>query len=234
MIFALGRLALDPDNSEALFTSARADMAEAGQVAEPIPLYAEAERKLKQVFKLGPKPCRRTYVHWRCLHFHRRRIAQGIAQSEHVLSLNRNLAGAHCWIGMGKIFLGHPEETEAHVLEALRLSPRDSMAHIWMMTAGAAKNLLGRSEEAVAWCRRAIETNRTHPHVYIELAIALAQIGRMGEARASIATVTEMIPGFSISHGRAGPGRQYAKSRRGWWKLKHNCRFCAQSAFPNR
>jgi tetratricopeptide (TPR) repeat protein len=101
------------------------------------------------------------------------------------------------------MFLGRPEETEAHVLDALRLSPRDPLAHIWMVTAGSSKNLLGRWEEAVAWSRRAIETNCTHPQPYIELAIALAQMGRLGEARASIGTVMEMIPNFSISHGRA-------------------------------
>ena len=59
------------------------------------------------------------------------------------LALDRNLASAHAYIGFGKIFIGRAEETEAHVAEALRLSPRDTLAYIWMTIAGMAKNHLG-------------------------------------------------------------------------------------------
>ena len=61
-----------------------------------------------------------------------KRAAQGIAECEHALALDRNLAHAHSIIGRGKVFVGRAEETEAHVAEALRLSPRDTMAYIWM------------------------------------------------------------------------------------------------------
>lgn len=52
------------------------------------------------------------------------RAAQGIAECEQALSLDRNLAGAHGWIGIAKVYTGRAEETEAHIQEALRLSPR--------------------------------------------------------------------------------------------------------------
>ncbi len=39
-------------------------------------------------------------------------------------------------IGIGKIFIGRAEETESHIAEALRLSPRDTMAYVWMSIAG--------------------------------------------------------------------------------------------------
>ena len=47
--------------------------------------------------------------------------------------------------------------------EALRLSPRDTMAYVWMTFAGMAKLHLGGYEQAVAWFRRAIEANRNYP-----------------------------------------------------------------------
>ena len=72
-----------------------------------------------------------------------KRAAEGIAECEHALALDRNLASAHANIGLGKIFIGRAEETEAHIAEALRLSPRDTMAYIWMNAAGIAKNHLG-------------------------------------------------------------------------------------------
>ena len=60
------------------------------------------------------------------------RAAEGIAKCEHALALDRNLAAAHAMIGLAKYFTGRAEETESHVLEALRLSPRDTDAYIWM------------------------------------------------------------------------------------------------------
>ena len=50
---------------------------------------------------------------------------EGIARCEHALELDRNLAQAHALIGYGKLFVGRAEETEPHIAEALRLSPRD-------------------------------------------------------------------------------------------------------------
>src|SRR5271166_4664142 len=110
-----------------------------------------------------------------------KRAAQGIAECEHALELDRNLAHAHALIGNGKIYIGHAEETEAHVVEALRLSPRDTLSHIWMGIAGAAKNRLGSWEQAIAWYRRAIEANRNYPLGYFGLAAALAQLNRLDD-----------------------------------------------------
>jgi Flp pilus assembly protein TadD len=52
------------------------------------------------------------------------RAAQGSAECEQALALDRNLATAHAWIGLAKSYLGRPAENEGHVREA-RLSPRD-------------------------------------------------------------------------------------------------------------
>ena len=50
------------------------------------------------------------------------RAAQGSAECEQALALDRNLATAHAWIGLAKSYLGRPAETEGHVREALRRS----------------------------------------------------------------------------------------------------------------
>jgi TolB-like protein len=57
------------------------------------------------------------------------RAAQGIAECERALELDRNLVGAHSTIGIAKFFMGRAAETEGHIVEALRLSPRDVFAH---------------------------------------------------------------------------------------------------------
>jgi tetratricopeptide (TPR) repeat protein len=132
-----------------------------------------------------------------------RRSAEGIAECEHALALDRNLASAHSFIGVGKICIGRAEETEAHVVEALSLSPRDLMAYTWMSCGGTAKLHLGEYEQAVAWFRRSIEANRNNSSVYFGLAAALAQSGRLDEARSAVKTGLALNATFSISHSSA-------------------------------
>ena len=107
------------------------------------------------------------------------RAAEGVRRCERALELDRNLAAAHAQIGNGKIQLGQAEDTEAHIREALRLSPRDTFAPLWCYFAGAAKLRLGAEEEAVAWLRRSVEINRSFPRSHFYLAAALARLGRL-------------------------------------------------------
>jgi tetratricopeptide (TPR) repeat protein len=132
-----------------------------------------------------------------------KRAAPGIAQCEHALALDRNLAAAHSNIGFGKIFIGRAEETEAHISEALRLSPRDTFAHSWMTTVGLAKNGLGRYEQALAWFRRAIEANRNQPQPHFMLGATLALLGRIDEARSAVRPGLALNPAFTVSRVRA-------------------------------
>jgi tetratricopeptide (TPR) repeat protein len=120
------------------------------------------------------------------------------------LVLDRNLTGAHAAIGNAKYFIGRAEETEAHIKEALRLSPRDTGAHVWMAVAGIAKLVLCRDEEAITWLRRAIEANRNYPMAHLWLAAALAHLGRLTEARGAAQAGLALHPSFTIARLRAG------------------------------
>jgi tetratricopeptide (TPR) repeat protein len=102
-----------------------------------------------------------------------------------------------------RLLSGRAEETEAHTAEALRLSPRDTLAYVWLFIAGVAKNYLGSWEQAVAWFRRAIEANRNYPEAYFNMAAALAQLGRLDEARSAVKAGLALNPAFSISRARA-------------------------------
>jgi TolB-like protein/class 3 adenylate cyclase len=131
------------------------------------------------------------------------RAAQGIAECERALVLDRNLANAHAAIGQGKNFLGRAAETEAHIQEALRLSPRDVGAFRWMHIAGGAKLLLHAEAEAVAWFHRSIEANRNFTLVHFHLAAALALLGQLDEARAAAQAGLALDPGFTLRRGTA-------------------------------
>lgn len=126
------------------------------------------------------------------------RVAQGIAECERALQLNRNLAEAHATIGAAKILIGRGAETEAHVHEALRLSPRDTGVYRWLHWIGFAKSMLGADAEAVAWLRRSIEANRNNPLAYFQLGAALVLIQKPDEARAAIQDGLTLDPTFTI------------------------------------
>jgi len=119
------------------------------------------------------------------------------------LALDRNLAQARSYIGMGKIYIGRAEETETHIVEALRLSPRDTLAYIWMNVAALANNLLGLHDQAIAWSRRAIESNRNYPFPYFNLCAALARLGLLDEARSAVTAALALNPSYTLSRHRA-------------------------------
>jgi TolB-like protein/class 3 adenylate cyclase/tetratricopeptide (TPR) repeat protein len=131
------------------------------------------------------------------------RAARGIAEFEQVLLLDRNSADARAYTGLAKFFLGRAAETEAHVLEAFRLSPRDMAAYQWMHIIGTAKIQLRAYAEAVAWLRRSIEANRNFPLTHFILAAALGLLGALDEARSAARAGLALNPSFTIRRLRA-------------------------------
>ena len=122
-------LMADPGNVDALVASARADGVYVSVffVTDAMSVFAAAEAKLAKALSLFPD-----HAHGHqmlgVVEIYTKRAAQGIAECEHALALDRNLAHAHGTIGLGKIFVGRAEDTEGHIGEAFRLSPRDTMA----------------------------------------------------------------------------------------------------------
>ena len=94
--------------------------------------------------------------------------------------------------------MGRPAETEAHILEAFRLSPRDVDAFRWMRFVGMAKLQLGSDAEAVSWLRRSTEANRNFPLAHLSLAAALGLTGALDEARTAARTGLALNSGFTI------------------------------------
>jgi tetratricopeptide (TPR) repeat protein len=72
-----------------------------------------------------------------------------------------------------------------------------------MTNAGLAKNHLGLWEQAIAWCRRAIEANRGFPYPNFFMAAALAQLGRVDEARSAVKAGLALNPTYTVSRARA-------------------------------
>ena len=123
--------------------------------------FAAAEATLTKVLSLAPNHAL-AHVILGLVQIFTKRAAQGIAECEQALALDRNLAGAHALIGLAKVLLGRGAETEPHINEAFRLSPRDTIAHRWMVWVGLAKVQLSADAEAVVWLRRGLDANRNY------------------------------------------------------------------------
>jgi TolB-like protein/Flp pilus assembly protein TadD len=198
-------LALDPGNVEVLVGMALSDIAIAAwfMTDDRASRLAMAEAALTKVLSLAPNHAMAHYL-LGTVQISSNRAAQGIAECERALSLDHNLAAAHGYIGLAKYFTGHSEETEAHIQNALRLSPRDTNAYLWTFFAGTARFALGNDEEAVARFRSTIEINRNYPLVHFYLAATLALLGRLDEARSAAQAGLVLDPTFTIRRFRVG------------------------------
>jgi tetratricopeptide (TPR) repeat protein len=197
-------LDLDPDNVGALVMRAWVDLTVAIHLhSENRPeRFRSAEADLGKALRLRPETAD-AHVALGLLRLQMNRADQGIAECERGLAIDRNHPHAHALIGVGKTLTGRYEETEAHVLEALRISPHDRRAGMWSMIAAVAKLLAGHDKEAVAWLSRSIELDPNEPMRHLYLAAALAHLGRMEEAREAARAGLELNPGFTIAWDRA-------------------------------
>ncbi|RXG96442.1 adenylate/guanylate cyclase domain-containing protein [Bradyrhizobium zhanjiangense] len=192
-------LELDPDNVEALVGIGAVDVTRAGffLADNPDALFAAAEAALNKAMSLAPQHAL-AHAFLGSVLLCTKRAIEGIAECEHALELNPNLAEAHAFIGCAQAFSGRAEETEAHVHKAMRLSPRDEGTYRWMTWVGFSKLLLGADAEAVVWFRRGLNSNPNNPIAHLDLAAALAHLGKLDEARASRNKALALNPTLTI------------------------------------
>jgi TolB-like protein/class 3 adenylate cyclase len=196
-------LALDPGNVDAIVSVAfiSCQMVATHTSDDRAARLAAAEALAVKALSIAPENAR-AHVCLGIAQIYTNRAAQGIAEFERALAIDRNLASAHAWIGLAKTFLGRGQETEGHIRNALRLSPRDTAAYSWEAFAGIAKVFMGKDDEAVSQLRRAIEINRNFHSAHMYLAVALAGLGRLDEARLAAKEALAMDPTFTIRRYR--------------------------------
>ena len=210
-IFFERSLSLDAGNIDAMLGSATVDasVGAADMTDDRVGRFTEAEATLTKVLSLAPNNSLARSSLGLVLML-TKRPAQGIAECEQALVLDRNSSRAHGLIGYAKYLLGRGGETEQHIQEAFRLSPRDTRAHIWMLWAGLGKSQLNAGTEAIAWMRRGLEANPNFSSAHFHLAAELALLGELDQARAAAQAGLALDPDFTIRRFRAGTATQEA------------------------
>jgi TolB-like protein/Flp pilus assembly protein TadD len=128
---------------------------------------------------------------------------RALREFELAITIDRNLALAHAYAGWMKFYLARFGETESHVAEALRLSPRDPLLFQWRFFVGSADLCLGRTVRGVSALRHSVALNAQWPFAHFILAAALAQAGLLGEAAEAADAGLRLAPRFTIARLRA-------------------------------
>ncbi len=197
-------LALDPGNVDAIVGAALASIVLVGMHMsdDRAARLAAAEALAVKALSIAPEKAS-GHLCLGVVYIYTNRAAQGISELERALAIDRNLAAAHAYIGLAKNFVGRGEETAGHIEDALRLSPRDTAVYLWRSFNGSVKVFLAKDEEAVGELRRAIEANRNFSVAHFYLAVALAELGRLDEARLEAREGLSIDPTFTIRRYRA-------------------------------
>lgn len=208
-------LRIDPDHIEAAVAVAQVDLAigSSSMTVDAQAHFRAAEKTLNDVLLRAPNHPR-SHMLLGGIQIRTNRAAKGIAECRRALALDRNLADAHGFIGLGKYALGRGEEVEGHIQEALRLSPRDSRAFLWFMIVGMAKLMTNADFEALGWLRRSIEANPNFALSQFHLAGASAMMGELEEARSSAKAGLALDPYFTIR--RYDTSSSFVSNSPGW------------------
>jgi len=110
---------------------------------------------------------------------------------------DRNIAVAYATAGLVKIFLGEASEARPLIAMAMRLSPRDPLTNVWKHYMCHSYVHRAEWQEAVTWCNRSV-ADLPFWLPYVDLAAANAWLGHDKEAKAAVANLLKLMPGYTV------------------------------------
>ena len=201
--FFAAALRLDEHNIAALLGFANAHMWEvnihvsddrAGQIRA-------AEAAVTKALALVPDSAD-AHVTYGTVLFAQRVPERALREFQLALEIDSNLAVAHAYLGVMKYVLGRAGESEGHVKEAMRLSPRDPLLFYWQFVTGLADFYLGQLDRGIESLRKSVEIYPNWPLAQFALAGALALAGRLAEAAEVCTVARRLAPNFTIAKFR--------------------------------
>ncbi|HSA82203.1 MAG TPA: HEAT repeat domain-containing protein, partial [Geminicoccaceae bacterium] len=191
-------LALDPLNGGACCLSAFTHLAEIqfGWTRSPRAALTAAAQAARTAVSLDARDAE-AHAALGLVDLMSRRYDDAIGRFEHAVSLNPNLALAQAGLGQAHALTGDYGPAVVQIEKAIRLSPEDPFMVYWFGHLGLAAFAAGRYEEASEWGTKAVSHNPASPAGHRLLAASLAQLGRIGEARAALRELLQRMPGMT-------------------------------------
>jgi TolB-like protein len=193
-------LRLDPDNVSALIGVASAHMWAVNMYTsdDRVGQIRAAEAAATKALNLAPNSAQ-AHLTYGIVLYAMRGADRALREFEFAIALDGKLAAAHAYIGLMKVFLGRPGETQAHVAEAMRLSPRDPLLFLWHFYIGVADIHRGRVVQPLESLRKSVEINPNWGLSQFVLAGALGLAGLLAEAAEVCNVARRLAPNFTIA-----------------------------------
>jgi adenylate cyclase len=126
-----------------------------------------------------------------------------LAAVDRAMMINTNAAVVLAFDALTRCVCGSYDAAIEHAQKALQLSPLEPLVYHAGLALALACLLSGRTEEAAAHARKAIEGNRNFALPYCVLALASARLGGPGQAADAVGQLVRVAPRF-----RLGPLRK--------------------------
>ncbi len=154
---------------------------------------AEAWRMGERAINLAPDDAM-VLTHWGHTHYCLGKASDAVPIYERARELDPSSAMTLGVMALALIGSGRAEEAIEAVSKALLLSPRDVAVHWYLAAYAFAYLQLGQYEDVVREARRAIASFRGWQPPWVALAIGLAGVGQLREARVAAQTAAELEP----------------------------------------
>jgi adenylate cyclase len=161
---------------------------------ESMRLAVEAAQKALALDASDPQ----THTGMGYLYIMQREYDKAIASAERAVALNPGGARSLFALAMAMYYSCKFNEAVAFMEQAIRLDPFPSS--IGFRNLGAAYRGVGRYEESVKQCKKAIELSPNDLFAHLNLAITYTKLGREAEAKAEAAEVLRIHPKFSLDN----------------------------------
>ena len=126
------------------------------------------------------------------------RANEGLSAADAGLAVNSDDPPLYRARGLAENALGRYEQAKSDVQQAIRLSPRDPMIGLWLMSLGDAELGLGHFDAAVDKYHKAIDAGWRAYQPYRGLAAAYALDGKMEEATSALAEARRLNPQLTL------------------------------------
>jgi len=159
---------------------------------------------MRQAFELARKSvalddsCQPAHGLLSNLYLMQRQHEKAIEEAEKAIALDPNSADAYAHLGQVLVFSGKPEGAVLSLEKAIRLNPI-APSWYWHMI-GMAYREMGRHEESITACKKAIHRQPDNLFAYLVLTATYSLLGREDEARAAAAEILRISPKFSLDY----------------------------------
>jgi adenylate cyclase len=142
-----------------------------------------------------------------------RQHEKALEEGERSIALDPNSADAHAWYAYTLYSAGEPAKAVSLLEKALRMNPFPPSWYFLFL--GSSYRQLGRYEEAISACKKAILKEPTNLFAHIFLAVNYAMSGHEEEAQAQAQEVLRIDPSFSLEYfGKRLQYKDHAETER--------------------